>query len=308
MEYKYIFGPVPSRRMGSSLGISPIPEKTCNYSCVYCQLGRTDQMTNVRRDFFPVEDILAEFQTEIQHIDCDVVTIVGEGEPTLYSNLGLLIDGMHKITDKPIAVITNGALLYDPEVRADLMRADLVLPSCDAYDEESFNKIDRPIGSIKFQEVQEGLVEFSKEYKGQLWLEIMLIDGMNTSEEALQKMKNYIDKVRHDRVYINTPVRPPAEEEVNEATEKSISRACGLMEGISIEQLAAGDFHSEYPDHIEALVHICSRHPMNQFEVNTFLDSRKVNSKAQIIEQLKMDSRIQAINYKGIYTFRARSK
>ena len=155
--YKYLFGPVPSRRLGASLGVSPIPERTCNYSCVYCQLGRTLRMTNTRQEFFPLEEILAEFREYLQgSIPFDVVTVVGEGEPTLYSRLGELIAGLKKETDKPVAVITNGALLYDAEMRRELMEADIVLPSLDAVTEEQYRKIDRPMGSIGFAEMAEG--------------------------------------------------------------------------------------------------------------------------------------------------------
>ena len=142
MELKYIFGPVPSRRLGKSLGISPIPRKTCNYSCIYCQLGRTDKMTGERKEFFPLKDIINEFKEYLKEsFDFDVITIVGEGEPTLYSKLGELIKEVKKITDKPVAVITNGALLSSKEVRDELMNADIVLPSIDGYNEETAKKL-----------------------------------------------------------------------------------------------------------------------------------------------------------------------
>ena len=186
MELKYIFGPVPSRRLGKSLGISPIPRKTCNYSCIYCQLGRTDKMTGERKEFFPLKDIINEFKEYLKEsFDFDVVTIVGEGEPTLYSKLGELIKEVKKITDKPVAVITNGALLSSKEVRDELMNADIVLPSIDGYNEETAKKIDRPLGTIHFKDELEGLIEFSKEYKGQLLLEIMLISEINCDKNQL---------------------------------------------------------------------------------------------------------------------------
>ena len=191
--YKYLFGPVPSRRLGASLGVSPIPERTCNYSCVYCQLGRTLRMTNTRQEFFPLEEILAEFREYLQgSIPFDVVTVVGEGEPTLYSRLGELIAGLKKETDKPVAVITNGALLYDAEMRRELMEADIVLPSLDAVTEEQYRKIDRPMGSIGFAEMAEGLRQFAREYQGQLWIEIMLVDGMNDSPEDIAAFKEFL--------------------------------------------------------------------------------------------------------------------
>ena len=304
---RYVFGPVPSRRLGRSLGISPIPEKTCNYSCTYCQLGRTDKLTNERKMFFPVEDIIEEFKGyDLQTAKVDIITIVGEGEPTLYLGLGELLKELKKLTNIPVAVITNGALLYDIQVRKELSYADIVLPSMDSFDGDSFKKIDRPHGKLDYDKVFQGLVTFSQEFEGQIWVEIMLIDGVNTEEKALQAFNKQLKQVRHDRVYINTPVRPPAESDVKVANSQSIARAVELLGAISIDMLAAGDFYSDVEDDLEAVISIASRHPMNQFEVGSFLDSRMVENKEQIIEKLKEDSRIRVLDYKGILTFRAR--
>jgi len=178
-DFEYVYGPVPSRRLGMSLGISPIPKKTCNYSCVYCQLGRTDKLTNERKMFFKIEEIMAELEkTLTSGVEFDVVTIVGEGEPTLYLGLGELIHKTKLITKKPVAVITNGSLLYDSALQFELESADIVLPSLDAYDEASFRKVNRPHGKLHFDEVYEGLKDFSLKYSGQLWVEIMLILGL----------------------------------------------------------------------------------------------------------------------------------
>lgn len=145
VKLQYVYGPVPSRRLGLSLGISPIPQKTCNYSCIYCQLGRTSRLTNTRQWFFPLPDIVQELQWVLRRrLTCDAVTIVGEGEPTLYAGLGRLIDAVHAVVDKPVAVITNGALLFEPQLQAELARADIVLPTLDAYNEALFRKIHRP--------------------------------------------------------------------------------------------------------------------------------------------------------------------
>lgn len=159
---KYVYGPVPSRRMGLSLGVSPIPKKSCNYSCVYCQLGRTDRMTNQRELYFPLHEILGEVDDFLSvQVDYDVITIVGEGEPTLYRALGDLIIELKNRTEKPVAVITNGALLKDSHVRKELMWADIVLPTLDATDEEMYRKINRPHKTIPYTEVVGGLRRFS---------------------------------------------------------------------------------------------------------------------------------------------------
>lgn len=305
MELKYIFGPVPSRRLGKSLGISPIPRKTCNYSCIYCQLGRTDKMTGERKEFFPLKDIINEFKEYLKEsFDFDVVTIVGEGEPTLYSKLGELIKEVKKITDKPVAVITNGALFSSKEVRDELMNADIVLPSIDGYNEETAKKIDRPLGTIHFKDELEGLIEFSKEYKGQLLLEIMLISGINCDKNSIEHFKEILKKIKYDKVYLNTPVRPPAESFVKVVSQEEMKYAVEKLGGISIDMLSSGEFFSEIEDSYEAILNIIRRHPMNQFEINSFLNSRKEKLGYNIFEKLESDEKINCILYKGIKTYR----
>ncbi|MGI5957903.1 MAG: radical SAM protein [Massiliimalia sp.] len=306
-QAKYLFGPVPSRRLGKSLGVSPIPEKTCNYSCIYCQLGRTNHMTVQRQEFFPLDEIIEEFRCYLQgNPDFDVVTIVGEGEPTLYSRLGELILQIKQYTDKPVAVITNGALLTDPQVRQELLNADMVLPSLDAYDEGSFRMIDRPCGLLDYQQIQQGLIDFSKEYQGQLWIEIMLIGGINDDDTALDHFSSILSQMRYDRVYINSPVRPPAEGFVHTPAPERIQAAVQKLSGISIDMLVSGSFFSELTDPYDAVLSICRRHPMNQFELDAFLDSRNVKDKQQLKERLEQDSRVEPVTYKGIITYRVK--
>lgn len=301
---KYIFGPVPSRRLGESLGISPIPEKTCNYSCVYCQLGRTNKRTIERGEFFPLEKILEEFDS-IEDVDskCDVITIVGEGEPTLYSRLGDLIIELQLRTEKPIAVITNGALLADEEVRNELLAADIVLPSLDSWNENMYRRVDRAPGVIKYDDVYNGLVEFSKEYKGQLYLEVMLMDGINDDDESLEQFKKLASGISYDRLYINTPVRPPAETFVRECKPERIARAVEVLGGISIESLASGTFGSDIKDDYEAVLSIISRHPMNQHEIKSFLDSRGNENQDEIFAKLGENSKVEKKEYKGYITY-----
>lgn len=304
-EMNYVFGPVPSRRMGRSLGISPIPQKACNYSCVYCQLGRTNKMTNRRQEYFPLEDILAEFdQHHSKEENYDVVTIVGEGEPTLYYRLGELIVALKGRTSKPIAVITNGALLYDERVRTDLMNADLVLPSLDAFDQASFQAIDRPHGFLNYDEVFQGLITFSHEYNGLLYLEIMLVDGMNDDEKSLTEFQSLLKKICYDRLYLNTPVRPPAEDYAGACRPEAMRRALEMLGGISIDMLASGSFSSDIQDDYEAVRSIIGRHPMNQFELKSFLDSRQTQDPDSIIARLRDDPHVEEAEYKGYYTYR----
>ena len=302
---KYVYGPVPSRRLGISLGISPIPKKTCNFSCIYCQLGRTDIMTNTRKMFFPVQKIMSEFDEVFKKgIFFDVVTIVGEGEPTLYLGLGELIDAIKQRTDKPVALITNGALLYDSDLRREVAKADIALPTLDAYNEASFRKINRPFGQLSFESVNAGLIAFSEEYEGQLWLEIMLMAGINDDDDSLSKYEQALKKIKYDRLYLNTPVRPPAEAGVESISCEAMNKAAARLGGISIDLLVSQGFHSEIEDDYEAILSIIKRHPMNQFEIRSFLESRNSKRIDWIMEMLGRDENINVLNYRGINTYR----
>lgn len=304
-EYKYIFGPVPSRRMGRSLGISPIPKKYCNYSCIYCQLGRTDHLSNNREEFFSLDDIMDEFRDYIKSdVDFDVVTIVGEGEPTLYSRLGDLIIEIQKLVQKPVAVITNGALLCRADVRSELMNADIVLPTLDAFDSERFRNINRPHKSLSFKDIYSGLVEFSNSYEGELWMEIMIMDGVNDDRQSLEKIKDLLENVKCSRIYINTPVRPPAESWVKQSSPESIKLAVKILGGISIEMLDSEGFFSEDENDYNAILGIIKRHPMNQHEITGFLTSRNCADIEGIFKRLSEDDSVQIIEYKGYKTYR----
>jgi wyosine [tRNA(Phe)-imidazoG37] synthetase (radical SAM superfamily) len=304
-EYSYVYGPVPSRRLGLSLGISPIPKKVCNYSCIYCQLGRTNKMSNIRKSFFDCDKILAELKDYIEKkLDFDVITIVGEGEPTLYSDLGKLIIGIKKLTDKIVVVITNGALLYDKNVCSDLMNADIVLPSIDAYDENSFKLINRPSKGLSFEQIYKGLINFSNEYKGKLWLEIMLVKGFNDGKEAINKLNQLIKNVKYDKLYINTPIRPPAESYALQIDKANMNYAVELLQGFSIDNLISSGFHSEIIDDYDAILSIIKRHPMNQFEIKAFLESRKCTHIEEIFNRLSQDNKVDSVKYKNYYTYR----
>ena len=206
----YTYGPLPSRRLGRSLGVSLIPYKTCSYSCLYCQLGKTRPLQIQRKSFFPKEDILAEIENHVRRAKLDFITFAGDGEPTLSMDVGCLIRQCKDRFGKPVAVITNGSLLWDPKVRKDLQQADVVLPSLDAGDGKVFKTINRPHGEISFKTMLDGLITFASEYTGQLWLEVMLVYGINDTDQALYKIQDAVGKIKPNRLYIMTPIRPPA--------------------------------------------------------------------------------------------------
>jgi wyosine [tRNA(Phe)-imidazoG37] synthetase (radical SAM superfamily) len=212
-RYQYLYGPVPSRRLGRSLGIDLVPHKICTYDCIYCQIGKTTEKTLVRKEYVPSKEIVEEVKSFLkeEHSPIDHLSLSGSGEPTLHSQIRSVIEGIQAIPSIPVAVITNGSLLYEEEVRQDLLAADLVLPSLDAVSPEVFGKINRPREGFSVGKVIEGLVEFRKVYKGQIWLEILFCKGVNDGKEELLRMRNVVDRVQPDRIHLNTVVRPPSE-------------------------------------------------------------------------------------------------
>ena len=214
IEKKYIFGPVPSRRLGRSLGVDLVPYKTCTFDCIYCDLGRTTRKTTSRQSYVPPEEIQGELELYLSVLDKkpDYITLSGSGEPTLNTNVGEIIRRIKEITSTPVAILTNSSLLSLDEVRRDLSEADVVLPSLDAITPALFEYINRPHPSLRIEEIISGLIQFRKQYRGQIWLEILFCRGVNDGKEEIEKLKAVIEGIKPDRIQLNTPVRPPAED------------------------------------------------------------------------------------------------
>jgi wyosine [tRNA(Phe)-imidazoG37] synthetase (radical SAM superfamily) len=200
-----------SRRLGWSLGVDPVPFKTCNLNCVYCQLGPTAGVRWAEAVYPPLPAILLEIGEALASArDLDFVTIAGSGEPTLYPQIGVLIREIKLLTNVPVAVVTNGTLLTSQTVRESLYQAEVVLPSLDAADDRTFNRIVRPPGGLRVEQVVAGLVTFRQRFTGPIWLEIMLVRGLNDTPEQIDRLKAAIDDIQPDRIHLNTVVRPPA--------------------------------------------------------------------------------------------------
>lgn len=271
-----IFGPVPSRRLGQSLGIDPVVHKTCNWNCIYCQLGRSTPMTNERKEYVPRQQVIDEVKTALaKHPpgEIDWITFVGSGEPTLHSSLGWMIRQVKALTDIPVAVITNGALLYLPEVRRELSAADAVMPTLDAGTADLYKAINRPIGGLTFESHVSGLTAFRQEYAGKLWVEVMLIAGMNDSVEALEDIAHVLRQVQPDAVHILLPTRPPAESTVHAAGPESLARAAEIFGDIAeVVRPPDGEFSiDEGADVSQAVIDIITRHPMSETQLTESL-------------------------------------
>ena len=225
----HVFGPVPSRRLGRSLGVDLTPRKVCSFDCIYCQVGRTTRKTTEREQFTAASDIIAEVRRKLKTVPRpDYITLSGSGEPTLHAGIGQIIDGIQRITDVPVAVMTNGSLFYDPEVRRACLHADLILPTLDAGDEETFQAINRPAG-LTLARVAEGLEALRREYSGQIWLEVFLVEGVNSSPEQVRKIGAIAERIQPDRIQLNTAVRPTAEPNVKALSEAALTELAKLL-------------------------------------------------------------------------------
>jgi wyosine [tRNA(Phe)-imidazoG37] synthetase (radical SAM superfamily) len=209
-ERRYIYGPVPSRRLGRSLGVDLVPYKTCTYDCVYCQLGWTTCRTIERKEWVPTKEVAAQVKDKLSSKP-DYITLSGSGEPTLHARIGQLIHEIKSLTDIPVAVITNGSLLWLAEVQRSLLDADLVVPSLDAGSEDIFQYVNRPHPQIRFEQMLQGLQEFRRLFRGRYWLEVFLLGGVTTVEARIEALRTCISTISPDKIQVNTVVRPPAE-------------------------------------------------------------------------------------------------
>jgi wyosine [tRNA(Phe)-imidazoG37] synthetase (radical SAM superfamily) len=285
----YIFGPVLSKRLGRSLGIDVVPFKTCTYDCIYCQLGKTTDKTIERKEYVPLNDVIEELKNNLDS-NPDFITISGSGEPTLYSRLGDLINEIKKLTKIPVVVITNGSLLWMKNVRDDLLSADIVIPSLDAYDEKSFEEINRPHKSIKFLEMLNGLIQFKKEYKGKIWLEVFLVDRGDKQEEEVKKIAKICREIRPDKVQLNTATRPTYDATAMRLSDEKLKKYLSFFDDnaeiISEKHKSLNKDINRHYDNIEkSVIEMAKRHPCSINDIVYGLGVSQIEA-VKIIEKL----------------------
>ena len=260
----HLFGPVPSRRLGRSLGVDLIPPKTCPYNCIYCEVGPTTCRSQERFSY-QAEAIIEEMTGYLKApgVRPDVITLAGSGEPTLNQGLGRIIREIKAMSQIPVAVLTNGALLYLPEVRRELAAADVVLPSLDAAREETYRAINRPLPELTFASLLEGLTAFRREYRGRIWLEVMLLKGLNDTEAELALLRRALQEIAPDKIQLNTAVRPVVEAAARPLGPDEMAAADAYLGGpveviaaFSREDIAGG------PCPADDFVEMLSRRPM----------------------------------------------
>ena len=296
----HVYGPVPSRRLGYSLGVDILPFKTCTLSCIYCQLGSVPDRVAVRKDYFDIEELLSQIQSVIDSgRRIDFITFSGSGEPTLNSQIGQIILKLKQVSAIPVAVLTNSTTLVQREVRESLLSADLVVPSLDAVTQEIFDRINRPDPSICVEDVIQGLISFRKEFQGQIWLEIMLIKGVNDSEKHVDLIKQTITLIKPDRIQLNTVERPPAEVSAQPLTRKEMEKIRDVF-GSQAEIIT--DFSKLQQPELssglgEAILSMLRRRPVTAFDLKQSL-GRTEDEIEICIRSLVASNKIKGIKHK----------
>jgi len=306
-EKTIAFGPVPSRRLGKSLGINNIPAKTCSYSCVYCQLGRTIKTTTDRQCFYEPEDVSKEVSKKVhgaalRNERIDYLTFVPDGEPTLDINICKEISSLKRI-GIPIAVITNASLLWREDVKEDLLEAAFVSLKVDAVNETLWRRINRPHKDLRLDTVLKGIREFAKDFKGTVVSETMLVDGIDCGDE-FERVAEFLTKLEKlNRAYIAIPTRPPAEKWVEPANEKGINAAFQVFsEKLGLDRVEyligyEGNAFAFTGNVEEDLLSITAVHPMRREAVTEFL--KKANVGWPIIEKLLREGKLIELDYEG---------
>ena len=295
-NYKFLYGPVPSRRLGRSLGIDLVPYKYCTYDCIYCQLGKTTKKTVLRDQYASPASILEELKSFLNKEDnpIDFISLSGSGEPTLNSGIKEVIEGIKKITKIPIAVITNGSLLYLEEVRNDLLLADFVLPSMDAVSIDVFNKINKPHEGLSIYEIIDGLIEFRKIFKGQIWLEILFCKGVNDGETEIKGMIEVTKKINPDKIHLNTVVRPPSEKWALALNHEEMEKI-RILFGDKASIISDFDRHpSEIsdPEIAKEILKILERRPLSLRDISKLMGISKDTLK-KVIEPMAVEGKVK---------------
>jgi len=300
--YKYLFGPVPSRRLGMSLGIDLIPSKVCSLNCVYCECGKTTNLTIERKEYVSYNKVTNELEHYFKNNPApDYVTFSGSGEPTLNLKIGDIIKFLKSNYPYiPIAILTNGTLFDQKEVRTELLNADLVLPSLDAASESSFKKINRPFHTLNINKYIQGLIDFRKEYSGKIWLEVLILPGYNDNKKDLKLLKDAFVKIKPDRIQLNSLDRPGILNTLRSATRNELQQIADFFGLDNVEIIASApkrkEIKSYRKDTETAILETIFRRPctlddlseilgLHKNEINKYLDVLESDDKIEIIRQ-----------------------
>jgi wyosine [tRNA(Phe)-imidazoG37] synthetase (radical SAM superfamily) len=300
--YKYLFGPVPSRRLGISLGVDLVPKKVCSLDCVYCEVGKTTKLSTDRKEYILYDNVVKELEHYFtNNPNPDFITFSGAGEPTLNSRIGDVLRYIKKNkADIPVAVLTNGTLLYDKNVRKELLDTDIVLPSLDAATAISFNKINRPAKDLDINKIVQGLIDFRKEFKGKIWLEVFILPGYNDNNTELLELKKVITKIAPDSIQLNTLDRPGTVENLRSSSRSELQKIVDLWGFDNVEIISSTKHRKSiksYREDIEStILETISRRPctvddlvqilgVHINEINKYLDVLEADNKIETVKQ-----------------------
>ena len=302
---RHVFGPVPSRRLGRSLGVDLVPFKTCSYDCIYCQLGRTTHKTIQRHEYVPVDDVLEEVKEKIA-LKPDYITLSGSGEPTLCARLGELIDGIRTFSNTPVAVLTNGSLLWQQELRREIAHAQLIVPSLDAGDALLFNAVNRPHSDISFEQMLHGLIALREEYWGEIWLETFCLGGYTADVEAVGKINDWVKRIKPDRVQINTVTRPPAEDFAIAVNRDRLEGFARLFEPTAevIADFRAVHAQADFAGTRDSVIQLLARRPCSMDDIAEGLGIHR-NEAIKYVEELLADNLIETVRTSRNIYYRA---
>jgi wyosine [tRNA(Phe)-imidazoG37] synthetase (radical SAM superfamily) len=305
---QHVFGPVPSRRLGRSLGLDFVPFKTCPFDCVYCQLGPTTHKTADRAEWVSIEPVLAELRERLVTRP-DYITLSGSGEPTLHARAGELIRRIQAMTDVPVAVLTNGALLDRPEVRAELGPANLVVPSLDGGDAQTLQRVNRPVRGIRFDRIVEGLAAFAREAAGEVWLEVMIVGGYNDADAQVARLAEHVRRIRPDRVQLNTVTRPPTESDARPVPPERLAEIAAAFDPPAevIAQFEAHGPTGDFTAGLEDITALLARRPCTLDDVTNALGMHR-NEAVKYLEHLTADRTIEKTRVQGRVYYRPASK
>lgn len=303
----HVFGPVPSRRLGFSLGVDPLVPKTCTMDCVYCELGGTTDKTVCRSRYVDPDEILRELERRVaEKPRLDFVTLSGSGEPTLSSDLRALIEGAARITSVPVAVLTNGSLLTDPDVRSALSGASVVVPSLDAVSRDAFERVNRPHPSLDPTEIARAIASFAADFEGEVWLETLIVSGMNDDYGEIRLIAEAIEEIQPDRVQLNTVVRPPAAEYALPVSGKRLHEIASFIgPGAEVVAPPSGPAQPGAGAHAaDRIVEMASRRPVTSIDVARAVGTSQADA-AKILDSLVREGLLELVRQGQTLYYRA---